>query len=119
MRHDARPQLQGTRGRVAAGCARLGLVAAQCIRGDDDDGDVFQRRICLDTASRLVAVEKGELNVHEDHIGMVRGSGGERLLAVTDLDDLESGMGEKIAEDPSIVLLVLDHTNAPCHAFPT
>jgi hypothetical protein len=53
---------------VAAGGARLRLVAAQCIGGDDDDGDVFQRRICLDTACSLVAVEKRELNVHQPRI---------------------------------------------------
>src|ERR1700674_4314911 len=56
---------------VAAGGARLALVAAQRIGGDDDDGDVLQRRIGLDAAGRLVAVEKWELNVHKDHIGMM------------------------------------------------
>jgi hypothetical protein len=60
-----------------------------------------------------------ELNVHEDNIGTLRSSGGQRLLAVTDLDDLESGMAEEIADDPPIVLLVLDNKNALCHAFPT
>src|SRR6516165_4832301 len=104
---------------VAAGGARLGLVAAQCIGGDDDDGDVFQRRICLDAASRLIAVEKRKLNVHEDHIGTMRGSGGQRLLAVADLEDLESSMAKEIAKDSPIVLLVLDYQNALCHAFPT
>src|SRR6516225_2457592 len=104
---------------VAAGGPRLGLVAAQCIGGDDDDGDVFQRRIGLDTACSLVAVEKRKLNVHEDHIGTLRGGGAQRLLAVTDLDDLESSMAKKIAKDPPIVLLVLDHQNAFSHASPT
>jgi hypothetical protein len=59
------------------------------------------------------------LNVHQDDIGTMRGSGGQRLLAVSDLDDLESGMGEEIAEDPLIVLLVLDNKNALGHAFTT
>src|SRR6516225_5793752 len=104
---------------VAAGGERLGLVTTQCIGGDDDDGDVFQRRIGLDTACSLVAVEKRKLNVHEDHIGVLRGSGAQSLFAVTDLDDLESSMAKEIAKDPPIVLLVLDHQNALCHAFPT
>src|SRR6516225_4503316 len=72
---------------VAAGGERLGLVATQCIGGDDDDGDVFERRICLDAACSLVAVEKRELNVHEDHIGTLRSGGAQRLLAVADLED--------------------------------
>ena len=93
---------------VAAGGARPGLVAAQCIGGDDNDGDMFQRRIRLDTAGRLVAVEQRKLNVHEDDIGMVGDRGGQRLLAVADLDDVESGMAEEIAEDSPIVLLVLE-----------
>jgi hypothetical protein len=63
-------------------------------------------------------VEKRELNVHEDHIGMLRGSGAQRLLAVADLEDLESSMAKEIAKDPSIVLLVLDHQNAFGHACP-
>jgi hypothetical protein len=87
---------------VAAGGARPGLVAAQCIGGDDNDGDVVQHRIRLDTAGRLVAVKKRELNVHQDDIGTMRGSGSQRLLAVADLDDLESGVAQEIAEDPPI-----------------
>ena len=66
-----------------------------------------------------VAIEKRELNVHEDRIGMVRRSGGDRLLAVADLDDVKSAMDEKMAEDLPVVLLVLDHKNAFGHAFPT
>jgi hypothetical protein len=97
----------------------LDLVATQCIGRDNNDGDVFQRWICFDAAGRLVAVEKRELNIHEDHIRSMRGSGGQRLLAVANLEDLVPGMGEKIAEDPPIVLLVLDHKNAFGHAFPT
>src|SRR5258708_25609072 len=50
---------------------------------------------------------------------MMRGSGDQRLLAIADLDDVESGMGKKITEDLPIVLLVLDHKNAFGHAFPT
>src|SRR6202166_3563819 len=50
---------------------------------------------------------------------MMRACGGQRLLAVADLDDVVAGMGEKIAEDAPIVLLVLDHKNAFGHAFPT
>ena len=37
----------------------------------------------------------------------MRGSGGQRPLAVVDLDDFIAGMDKQIAEDPSIVLLVL------------
>src|ERR1700687_4196428 len=50
---------------------------------------------------------------------MMRACGGQRLLAVADLNDVVAGMGEKIAEDEPIVLLVLDHKNAFGHAFPT
>src|SRR6516164_7550450 len=49
----------------------------------------------------------------------MRGSGGQRPLAVVDLDDFVPGMYKQIAEDPSIVLLVLDHQNSFGHAFPT
>src|SRR5258707_15505274 len=62
---------------VATSGTRLGLVAAQCIGGDDNDRDVLQRRISLDAAGRLVTVEKRKLNVHKDHIGMMRSSGGQ------------------------------------------
>src|SRR6516162_1956635 len=80
---------------------------------------MIERRIGLDTTSRLVAVEKRKLNVHKDHIGMLRGSGAQRLLAVADLEDLESSMAKEIAKDPPIVLLVLDNKNAFGHASPT
>jgi hypothetical protein len=61
--------------------------------------------VSLDAAGRLVAVEKRELNVHKDDIGMMRGSGGQRPLAVSDLEDFVPGMDKQIAEDTSIVLL--------------
>src|SRR5580700_4118661 len=104
---------------VAAGGARLRLVAAQRIRGDDDDRDVLEGGIGLDAAGRLVAVENRELNVHEDHVGTMRGRGRKRLRAVADLDDLVSGMGKKIAKNRTIVLLILDHKNASGHMWPT
>src|SRR6516225_4931575 len=51
--------------------------------------------------------------------GTMRGSGGQRLLAVADLNDFESGVVKKVTDDLPIVLLVLDHQNAFGHAFPT
>jgi len=75
-------------------------------------------RACTCPRRNFVAVEKRELNVHKDHIGMMRGSGGQRPLTVADLDNFIAGMDKKIAKDASIVFLVLDHQNSFGHAFP-
>src|SRR6202158_6512400 len=50
---------------------------------------------------------------------MVFSNGGQRPPGVAHLRDVVAGMGEKIAEDAPIILLVLDHKNAFGHAFPT
>src|ERR1051326_4625455 len=61
---------------IAARLACFALVAAQRIRCDHDDRDRAQRRIGLEPAGRLVAVEDRQLNVHEDQVGPLRRRGG-------------------------------------------
>jgi hypothetical protein len=80
---------------IAAGGARLRLVAAQCIGSDDDDRDALEGGVGLDAAGGLIAVENRKL------------------------DDLVPGMGKKIAKNCTIVLLILDHKNASGHMWPT
>jgi hypothetical protein len=104
---------------VAAGGACSGLVAAQRIGGDDNDRNTSQRRVSLDAAGRLVAVEERELNIHEDHIGLMRGRGRQRRLAVANLEYFVPGIGKKIAKNYTIILLILDHENAFGHMCPT
>src|ERR1700722_16633301 len=74
--------------------------------------------IGLDQLRRLVTVEKRKLNVHQDHVRTMFDRGGECLFAVVDLDDLISGMGEKIAQDRSVIFLIFHDKDALGHASP-
>ena len=104
---------------VAARRPRLGLVAAQRIGRDRDDRDCAQRRIGLEAARNLVAVEQRQLDVHQDQVRPLRRCGGERLHAVLGQDDLVSDAGEQVAQDPLVVRLILDHQDAPAHTRPS
>jgi hypothetical protein len=64
---------------VAAGVARLALVAGERIGGDDDDRNAFELRHGLDPARRFVAVHDRKLDVHQDQVGLVSDDGGQRL----------------------------------------
>ena len=81
-------------------------------------GIALERRIGLDPARRLVAVDDRKLDVHQDQVGPLLGDGGQRLLAVLGLDHLVAGAGQQIAQDLPVVLLVLDHQNALAHGWP-
>src|SRR5215469_9339372 len=100
---------------VAPGEPRLLLVTTQRVGRDHDDGDRLEIGIGLDTPRRLVAVEQRQLDIHEDQVGAARLRGCHRVLAVLGFDQVEAGPGEQIMQDPSVVLLVLDHENALLH----
>src|SRR5580704_14950261 len=100
---------------VAAGRARLVLVARQRVGGDGDHRDRPQRRIGLDAARRLVAVHHRHLDVHQNQVGLVLGGLGHALGAVMRLDHVVARHAEKVAQDLAIVLGVLDHEYLLAH----
>src|SRR5262249_20670165 len=71
---------------------------------------------CLDPARGLVAVDAGELDVHEDQVRPFRPGQRHRVLAGPGLDDLERVGGQQVAEDAPVVLLVVDDEDARAHA---
>src|SRR5262249_12760401 len=101
---------------VAAGIARLLLIARARVGGDGDHGYRLELGNGLDAAGRLVAVDHRELDVHEDEVGLVLRRHGDALLAGHGLDHLVAGAGQEIADDGSVVLGVLDHEDALAHA---
>src|SRR3954447_6279186 len=102
--------------RVGAGGKGLGLVAAERVGGDDHDRDWAQVRIGLDLARRLVAVQLGQLDVHQDQVGAVASGEADTLGAGDRLDQLVAGAGQQVAQDAPVVLLVLDHQDLLAHA---
>src|SRR5262249_14379436 len=56
-----------------------------------------------------------QLDVHQDQVGPLARRHDQRLLAVLGMNDLVAGAGEQVAQDLPVVLLVLDHQNAPAH----
>src|SRR5262245_59476507 len=103
---------------IAARRACLALVAAQGVGRDHDDRNGAQRRIGLDAARRLVAVEQRQLDVHEDQVRPLRRRYLHRLFAVLGLDDLVSGIVPAIVQHASIVLLILGLQDARAHDHP-
>src|SRR6266852_5874643 len=99
--------------------ARLVCIAAERIRGDHDDGNGVEGRVCLDPTCRLIAVERRQLNIHQDQVWPMLGSRGNCLYAVFGFNHVVSGVSQKIAQDLSIVFLVLDHENSFGHARST
>src|SRR5260370_17355168 len=73
---------------IAARCSRLALVAAQRIGGDDDDRNSAQHRIGLEPTRDLIAIEHGNLNVHQDEVRPLGLRHCERLLSVFVLHQL-------------------------------
>src|SRR5262249_42753743 len=103
---------------VAAGRTRLGLISAQGVGGDGDDGSATQGRIALDAARRLVAVDHRKVDVHQDQIGPFLLCQLDALLPVRGLDQLIAGAAQKVTQDGAVVLLVFDNKDASGHAAP-
>ena len=76
-------------------------------------------RIGFEPASRLIAVEHRELNVHEDQCRRVLGCLHVRLLPIFSFNHFVAGKGQKVAQDLPIVLLIFDDEYDLTHAsFP-
>src|SRR6266567_116399 len=56
---------------VATRGTGLAVIPGQRIGGDDDDRNGMQRRVGLDSARRLVAVDARELDIHEYQVRLV------------------------------------------------
>src|SRR5215471_8474873 len=99
--------------------SRLLLFTTERIRGDRDDRDRSQRWVGLDFASGCVAVDDRQLDVHQNQIGPLLCDSLQRLLPVFGLGDLIIGRGQHIADDLTIIRLVLHHQNALAHVGST
>ena len=63
-----------------------------------------------------MAVEHGQLDVHQDQVGPLARGEPHARRAVGGLDQLVAGARQQIADDAPIVLLVLDDEDALGHA---
>src|SRR5215470_14692105 len=113
--NDARAERLGEIA-VASRRQRLGIVAGQGIGRDGDDRDVPQFRICFDRTGRLIAVDDRQLNIHENEVGSGLRCHCNSLFPINGLQYLETGIGEQIVENTSIVLRILDDEYAFAHA---
>src|SRR3954471_781550 len=103
---------------VAAGFAGLRLIAGQRVGGNGDDRHLGQGGYGADAAGRLVTVDRRQLDIHQNEVGLFALGGGDALQAVHRLDHLVAGARQQVADDLPIVLGVLDHQNALAHAAP-
>src|SRR5262245_21407199 len=102
---------------VAAGAAGLFFVPLHGKRAHRNHGRLCQARIRLDLPGGLVAVEDGELDVHENEVGARRFGGANPLLSVGSLDDRIARAAEEVAQDAAQVVLVFDDQDALAHAM--
>ena len=79
-------------------------------------GIVRAARVLPDPARRLVAVEHRQLDVHQDQVRALASRQAARPPRRRGLDQLVAGAGQQIADDPPVVLLVLDDQDALGHA---
>src|SRR5262249_48599125 len=104
---------------VTAGCARLLFFPAERIGGDGDNWDRSQCRIGFNPARGGVAIHNRQLDIHQDKIRPLLCDCRERLFAVLYLRDRIVGGSQHIADDLTIIRLVLDHQNALAHEAST
>src|SRR5262245_12693173 len=72
----------------------------------------------LDLPRRVIAVEHGQLNVHEHEIEPFRGRLGDALGSIHGLDHGVARSGEEIAQDGAQIFLVLHNKNSFTHGAP-
>ena len=81
-------------------------------------GNCAERRIRLDPARRLIAIEDRQLNIHQDQVRPMLGGRGNAPASPSSASIISKpALRQKVAQDLSIVLLVLDHENSLAHAF--
>src|SRR4051794_26190459 len=73
---------------VAAGFAGLRLIAGQRVGGNGDDRHLGQGGYGADAAGRLVTVDRRQLDIHQNEVGLFALGGGDALQAVHRLDHL-------------------------------
>src|SRR6516164_4383613 len=99
---------------VAAGGERLLAVAGHRVCAERDDRNVARRRIGLEAARRLPAVDLRQIEIHQDQVGPLGGSrrdpggaipGAENFIAAEDI--------EPQLQHVEIILVVLDIEQPP------
>ena len=66
---------------VTPGLPCLDVIPTQGVRGHRNDRDVPERRVGFDAAGRFVAIDAGQVEVHEDEVGAMRDRGAHALVA--------------------------------------
>src|SRR5262249_12585815 len=97
---------------IASRRSCLAFIAAQSIGRDRDDWNCAQRRVGLDAARCLVAVEQRQLDVHQDQVRPFPSCNRQRFLPIFNFDDLVSRVRQQIPQNPPIVLLIRDPQDA-------
>ena len=81
-------------------------------------GTAASAGIGADAARRLVPVDAGQLDVHQDQIGLLALGRRDPFEPVDRLDQLVAGALQQVADDLAVVLGVLDDEDALRHAAP-
>src|SRR3990172_3677641 len=102
---------------VAAGLPRLDVIPAERVGRHGDDRDRAERRVGLDPARRLIAVDAGELDVHQDQVWTLSFGQRHAVLPPHALDHRVAGAWQEVAHDAAVLLVVLDDQDAPAHRF--
>ena len=94
---------------LSAACSALDKAAILLVLDDKN---------ALAHAAPVIAVEHGQLDVHEHKIGVFRSRPGDALSAVHGLDHRIPGRGELIAQNGAQILLIFGDKNAFHYAAP-
>ena len=75
---------------ITPGLPRLDVIPTQGIRGHRDDRDVRERGMGFDAAGGFVAIDVGQLEIHEDQGGAMRDGGAHAPMAGRGFEDTRS-----------------------------
>src|SRR5262245_6089947 len=96
---------------VAAGGGAALAIAGAGLVGQRAYRDTLGGGVGLDPPGRLLAVDVGQRDVHEDEIGLLGGRHGDALGAVGRDHDGETSAGEPVLQHVDVVVVVLDVEN--------
>src|SRR5262249_12187210 len=105
---------------IATRSTSLLLSSTQRVSGDCDNRNIPQHSVCLKPTCRLIPVDTGKLDIHQDEVRLLRCCRGKTRLAVLGFNHLKVGAGQQIPQDPPIIWLILDDQDAlahPCTAY--
>ena len=96
---------------VAAGACRALEIVGAVVRSERHDGNVRCAFVCLEASRGFPPIKNRQAQVHQHHVGRVRGGVRQRILPVAGFDDLEPRQLELLSIQTSQVGLIFNQKN--------